>query len=106
MEFKVIEIKQGVLSANDREADGLRRELQEKKTFLLNLMSSPGSGKTSTLMQTIPRLTDSLRVGVMEADIDSDVDARTRLRHRRPGDSAPHRRHVPPGCGDDPSGPQ
>ena len=77
MEFKVIEIKQGVLSANDREADGLRRELQEKKTFLLNLMSSPGSGKTSTLMQTIPRLTDSLRIGVMEADIDSDVDART-----------------------------
>ena len=77
MEFKVIEIKQGVLSVNDREADGLRRELQEKKTFLLNLMSSPGSGKTSTLMQTIPRLTDSLRVGVMEADIDSDVDART-----------------------------
>ena len=77
MEFKVIEIKQGVLSANDREADGLRRELQEKKTFLLNLMSSPGSGKTSTLMQTIPRLTDSLRVGVMEADIASDVDART-----------------------------
>ena len=76
MEFKVIEIKQGVLSANDREADGLRRELREKKTFLLNLMSSPGSGKTSTLMQTIPRLTDSLRVGVMEADIDSDVDAR------------------------------
>ena len=77
MEFKVIEIKQGVLSANDREADGLRRELREKKTFLLNLMSSPGSGKTSTLMQTIPRLTDSLRVGVMEADIDSDVDAMT-----------------------------
>ena len=77
MEFKVIEIKQGVLSANDREADGLRRELREKKTFLLNLMSSPGSGKTSTLMQTIPRLTDSLRVGVMEADIDSDGDART-----------------------------
>lgn len=77
MEFKVIEIKQGVLSANDREADGLRRELREKKTFLLNLMSSPGSGKTSTLMQTVPRLTDSLRVGVMEADIDSDVDART-----------------------------
>ena len=77
MEFKVIEIKQEVLSVNDREADGLRRELQEKKTFLLNLMSSPGSGKTSTLMQTIPRLTDSLRIGVMEADIDSDVDART-----------------------------
>ena len=77
MEFKVIEIKQGILSANDREAEGLRRELREKKTFLLNLMSSPGSGKTSTLMQTIPRLSPALRIGVMEADIDSDVDART-----------------------------
>lgn len=77
MEFKVIEIKQGVLSSNDRDADALRQELKENKTFLLNLMSSPGSGKTSTLMQTIPRLSDTLRVGVMEADIDSDVDART-----------------------------
>ena len=77
MEFKVIEIKQGVLSANDRDADALRQELKENKTFLLNLMSSPGSGKTSTLMQTIPRLSDTLRVGVMEADIDSDVVART-----------------------------
>ena len=77
MEFKVIEIKQGILSANDREAEGLRRELREKKTFLLNLMSSPGSGKTSTLMQTIPHLSPTLRIGVMEADIDSDVDART-----------------------------
>ena len=77
MEFKVIEIKQGILSANDREAEGLRRELREKKTFLLNLMSSPGSGKTSTLMQTIPLLSPTLLIGVMEADIDSDVDART-----------------------------
>ena len=77
MEFKVIEIKQGVLSANDRDADALRQELKDNKTFLLNLMSSPGSGKTSTLMQSIPRLSDTLRVGVMEADIDSDVDART-----------------------------
>ena len=77
MEFKVIEIKQGVLSSNDRDADALRQELKENKTFLLNLMSSPGSGKTTTLMQTIPRLSDTLRVGVMEADIDSDVDART-----------------------------
>ena len=77
MEFKVIEIKQGVLSANDRDADALRQELKENKTFLLNLMSSPGSGKTTTLMQTIPRLSDTLRMGVMEADIDSDVDART-----------------------------
>lgn len=77
MEIKVIEIKQGILDSNDRDADALRQELKEKKTFLLNLMSSPGSGKTTTLMQTIPRLSDTLRVGVMEADIDSDVDART-----------------------------
>ena len=76
MEFKVIEIKQGILSSNDRDAEALRRKLKKKGTFLLNVMSSPGSGKTSTLMQTIPRLTD-LRIGVMEADIDSDVDART-----------------------------
>ena len=77
MEFKVIEIKQGVLSANDRDADALRRKLKENGAFLLNVMSSPGSGKTSTLLQTIPRLSDALRIGVMEADIDSDVDART-----------------------------
>ncbi len=76
MEFKVIEIKQGILSSNDRDAEALRRKLKEKGIFLLNVMSSPGSGKTSTLMQTIPRLTD-IRIGVMEADIDSDVDART-----------------------------
>ena len=77
MEIKVIEIKKGILDSNDRDADALRQELKEKKTFLLNLMSSPGSGKTTTLMQTIPRLSGTLRVGVMEADIDSDVDART-----------------------------
>lgn len=77
MEFKVIEIKQGILSSNDREADTLRQNLKKHGTFLLNVMSSPGSGKTSTLMQTIPRLADTLQIGVMEADIDSDVDART-----------------------------
>ncbi len=77
MEFKVIEIKQGVLSANDRDADALRQKLKENGAFLLNVMSSPGSGKTSTLLQTIPRLSEALRIGVMEADIDSDVDART-----------------------------
>ena len=77
MEFKVIEIKQGILSANDRDADALRQKLKENGAFLLNVMSSPGSGKTSTLLQTIPRLADALRIGVMEADIDSDVDART-----------------------------
>ena len=75
--FKVIEIKKSVLDSNDRDADMLRAELKEKGVFLLNLMSSPGSGKTSTLMRTIPALAQNWRVGVMEADIDSDVDAHT-----------------------------
>jgi len=74
-EFKTIEVKQSVLEDNDRRADELRRELKEDKTFLLNLMSSPGSGKTTTLRQTIAALKDEFRIGVMEADIDSDVDA-------------------------------
>ena len=77
MNFKVIEIKKSVLDSNDRDADMLRAELKEKGVFLLNLMSSPGSGKTSTLMRTIPALAQNWRVGVMEADIDSDVDAHT-----------------------------
>ena len=76
-EFKVIEIKRSVFENNDREADRLREELKKEKTFLLNLMSSPGSGKTTTLKATIARLKDELKIGVMEADIDSDVDART-----------------------------
>ena len=61
---------------NDREAARLREDLKRDRTFLLNLMSSPGSGKTTTLRGTIERLRDDLRIGVMEADIDSDVDAR------------------------------
>ena len=76
-EFKVIEIKKSVFENNDREADKLRDELKSSKTFLLNLMSSPGSGKTTTLKQTIARLKDEYKMGVMEADIDSDVDAKT-----------------------------
>ena len=75
--FKVIEIKQSVFVDNNREADRVRAELKKEHTFLLNLMSSPGSGKTTTLKATIARLKDKLRIGVMEADIDSDVDART-----------------------------
>ena len=74
-EFKTIEVKQSVLEDNDRRADEFRRELKENRTFLLNLMSSPGSGKTTTLRQTIAALKDEFRIGVMEADIDSDVDA-------------------------------
>ncbi len=75
--FKVIEIKQSVFADNDRDADMLRAELKEKKTFLLNLMSSPGSGKTTTLTKTIEQLGTNYHLAVMEADIDSDVDAHT-----------------------------
>ena len=71
------EIKKSVFENNDREADRLRAELKAEKTFLLNLMSSPGSGKTTTLERTIEALQGRFRIGVMEADIDSDVDART-----------------------------
>lgn len=76
-EFKVLEIKESVFADNDKRADELRKELKEKKVFLLNLMSSPGSGKTTTLTRTIEALKEELRIGVMEADIDSDVDAET-----------------------------
>lgn len=76
-EFKVIEIKKSVFENNDREADRLRAGLKKEKTFLLNLMSSPGSGKTTLLKATIARLKDEMKIGVMEADIDSDVDAKT-----------------------------
>ncbi len=76
-EVRILEIKQSVFADNDRQAELLRQELKEKKLFLLNLMSSPGSGKTTTLMRTIEALKDTLRIGVMEADIDSDMDART-----------------------------
>ena len=75
--FKILEIKQSVFEDNDRQADLLRKELKQKKTFLLNLMSSPGSGKTTTLVKTINALKDEMKIGVMEADIDSDVDAAT-----------------------------
>jgi len=72
---RIIEIKESVFADNDREADRVRAKLKGEKTFLLNLMSSPGSGKTTTLLRTIERLKDDLRIGVMEADIDSSVDA-------------------------------
>jgi hydrogenase nickel incorporation protein HypB len=76
-EFQVLEIKKSVFEDNDRQADALRDELKEKGIFLLNLMSSPGAGKTTTLGQTIKALKDEMTIGIMEADIDSDVDART-----------------------------
>ena len=75
--FKILEIKQSVFEDNNRQAEILREELKMQKTFLLNLMSSPGSGKTTTLTKTINALKDEFSIGVMEADIDSDVDAHT-----------------------------
>ena len=75
--YRVIEIKKNIYEGNDRKAESLREELREKKVFLLNLMSSPGSGKTTTVLRTIEALKDNLSMAVMEADIDSDVDART-----------------------------
>ena len=74
--YKIIEVKESVFADNDREAARVREALKQKGTFLLNLMSSPGSGKTTTLLRTIEALKDELRMGVMEADIDSDVDAK------------------------------
>lgn len=76
-QFKVVEIKESIFADNKHDADRLRAELKKKKTFLLNLMSSPGSGKTTTLCRTIEQLDSKYRIGVMEADIDSDVDAKT-----------------------------
>ena len=72
---KVIEIKKSVFADNDEDAAKLRKELKEKGVYLLNLMSSPGAGKTTTLIGTLQRIKDKVRVAVMEADIDSDVDA-------------------------------
>jgi hydrogenase nickel incorporation protein HypB len=75
--FKVLEIKESVFTDNNRQAEAIRDELKKRKTFLLNLMSSPGSGKTTTLVRTIEALKNEFRIGVVEADIDSDVDAHT-----------------------------
>ena len=74
---RTILIKQSIFADNDRQAEQLRLDLKNKKVFLLNLMSSPGSGKNTTLLRTVEQLKDKLRIGVMEADIDSDVDGRT-----------------------------
>jgi len=74
-QVKVIEIKKSVFEDNDKDANNLRKELKDRGVFLLNLMSSPGSGKTTTLISTLNLLKDKLKIAVMEADIDSDVDA-------------------------------
>ena len=75
-EIKIIDVKRSILEDNDADAEALRAELKKSGTFYLNLMSSPGSGKTSTILSLIPYLRDDFRIAVMEADIDSDVDAR------------------------------
>ena len=76
-DVRVIEVKKSVFESNDERAKLLRDDLKKEGVFLLNLMSSPGSGKTTTLTRTIEMLKDDIRIGVMEADIDSDVDAKT-----------------------------
>ena len=75
--YRVIEVKQSIFADNNKDADALRQQLKSEKTCLINLMSSPGSGKTTTLTRLIQRLKDDLAIGIMEADIDSDVDAGT-----------------------------
>lgn len=76
-DVRVIEVKENILADNDKEAQILRDKLKAKKTFLMNLMSSPGSGKTTTLVRTVEQLKDKINIGIMEADVDSDVDAKT-----------------------------
>ena len=76
-DYRIIEVKESILADNDRDAEELRRELKAQNTFLLNLMSCPGAGKTTTLVRTISMLKDEFNIGIMEADIDSDVDAKT-----------------------------
>ena len=76
-DVRVIEVKQSVFANNEKRASLLRDELKRKKTYLLNVMSSPGSGKTTTLVKTINLLKNDLKIAVMEADIDSDKDAIT-----------------------------
>ena len=73
--MKTIEVKRSIFDNNDKDADLLRDQLKNERTFLMNVMSSPGSGKTTTLIKTVNALKDEFRIGVMEADIDSDVDA-------------------------------
>lgn len=76
-QYEIFETKERVTADNDREADKVRSALTDRNVFLVNLMSSPGAGKTTTLVRTINALKDQYRIGVMEADVDSDVDAKT-----------------------------
>ena len=75
--FEILETKEGVIADNNAVAARVREELKQRGVFLVNLMASPGAGKTSLLVKTIEALRNDYRIGVMEADVDSDVDART-----------------------------
>ena len=77
MDYKIIEVKEDIIRRNDSTADSLRKMLKEKKIFFINLMASPGSGKTTLLLHLLPLLKKKYRIAVMEADIDSEVDAKT-----------------------------
>ena len=101
--YRVLEVKESIFKNNDERAKKLREEMKERKVFLLNLMSSPGSGKTTTLSRTIQMLGNDLKIGVMEADIDSDVDAET-IAKTGARVIQLHRRNVSPGCRDDQTG--
>ncbi len=83
-EAKIIELKESILEDNDKDADLLRDELKVEKTYLINLMSSPGSGKTSTLLALSRHFAGRIKMGVLEADIDSDVDANTMIENGVP----------------------
>ena len=103
-DFKVIEVKRSIFEDNNADADKLRAELKSEGTFLLNLMSSPGAGKTTTLKRTISMLKDEMKIGVMEADIDSDVDAQAISETGVRAIQIHTRRNVPSGCGHDKTG--
>ena len=92
-DYKIIEVKRSIFEDNDKDAEKLRMELAAQGTYLLNLMSSPGAGKTTTLKRTIAMLKDEVKIGIMEADIDSDVDARAISPPQNPAILPP----VPPG---------
>ena len=77
MKYDILETKERVTADNDKEAAKLRAFLKEKGIFFVNLMASPGAGKTTLLSRTIRELKDQYRIAVMEADVDSDVDAKT-----------------------------
>ncbi len=77
MDYKIVEVKEDIIRRNDSTAEELRKQLKEKKIFFINLMASPGSGKTTLLLHLLPLLKEKYRIAVMEADIDSEVDAVT-----------------------------